>query len=77
MFKLVRRNLSVALKQEHLEIENKNLVIINYFKNNIKNNYCSICDLCKGYGYTKSNNLNIYFDFGYEKCYKCNGTGLN
>jgi len=77
MFKLVRRHLSVALKQENLEIENKNLVIIKYLKNNIKNDPCSICDLCKGYGYIKINNLNNYFDFGYEKCYKCNGTGLN
>lgn len=43
----------------------------------IANDLCSICHICKGCGWITNNNINNGFNFGYEKCNLCNGTGFH
>ena len=43
----------------------------------IANDLYSICHICKGCGWITNNNINNGFNFGYEKCNLCNGTGFH
>lgn len=43
----------------------------------IVNDLYSRCHVCKGCGWITNNNINNAFNFGYEKCDLCNGTGFH
>jgi DnaJ-class molecular chaperone len=43
----------------------------------IINDLSSVCHVCKGSGWITNNNINNGFNFGYEKCNLCNGTGFH
>ena len=43
----------------------------------IINDLSSVCHVCKGCGWITNNNVNNVFNFGYEKCNLCNGTGFH
>ena len=42
----------------------------------IANDLGSICHICKGSGWITNNNINNVYNFGYDKCNLCNGTGF-
>tara|TARA_B110001450_G_scaffold45573_3_gene42175 strand:- start:7490 stop:7816 length:327 start_codon:yes stop_codon:yes gene_type:complete len=56
--------------------EKKPFYIKKHLQNIIKNDLCSICHVCKGSGWITNNNINNVFNFGYEKCKLCNGSGF-
>lgn len=48
-----------------------------HYNHIINNDLCCICHICKGCGWITNNNINNGLNFGYEKCYLCNGTGFH
>ena len=64
-------------KLKYFYEEKKSFYTKKHLDHIIVNDLCCICHICKGCGWITNNNINNGLNFGYEKCYLCNGTGFH
>ena len=64
-------------KQKYFYEEKRPFYKKKHLNHIIINDLSSICHVCKGCGWITNNNVNNVFNFGYEKCNLCNGTGFH